>query len=313
GKIVPLDLRGLLKGGDMSLNQKLAPGDVINIPSQPTTIGILGEAKTPGNVPYHDGMTLIDALTTAGGVTEHADLDSTTVIHNGQQSKLKLRSLLNGDLTLNEKLSPGDVINIPLQRAQVSVLGEVTEPGSIPYHDDVTVLNALGAVKGVKDTADLSGAVLTHDGKETPLDLDAMLHHGDMTGNITLSPGDQIVVPEVHNRTYVFGAVTKPGYYISRPGDRLLDAINGAGGTTTEADMGQINVVDIDKTKSAATVKKVDMNKFLKKGDLTANLVVVPGEVIFVPDKKKGFNLGQMVGLLSGLSLVGSAFRIFGL
>jgi polysaccharide export outer membrane protein len=83
---------------------------------------------------------------------------------------------------------------------QVKVIGQVQKPAPIPYREGMTVLDALLAVGGLGTFAagNRSHLVRTVDGKQTeiPLKLDALLNKGDMSQNLTLRPGDVLVVPE---------------------------------------------------------------------------------------------------------------------
>ncbi len=150
-----------------------------------------------------------------------------------------------------------------------------------------------------------------HNGKESKLDLDALLKRGDISVNTKLSAGDRILIPEVRNRTYVFGAIARPGFYIFKDGDRILDALNGLGGPTQNANLAKINVIRIDKAKNTAAVQEVNIEKFLKKGDLKANIPLGPGDVLFIPDKKRGFRLEDVFGILSGVNLINGLAGIF--
>ena len=83
---------------------------------------------------------------------------------------------------------------------QVKVIGQVQKPAAIAYREGMTVLDALLAVGGLATFAagNRSHLVRTVDGKQTeiPLKLDALLNKGDMSQNLTLQPGDVLVVPE---------------------------------------------------------------------------------------------------------------------
>jgi polysaccharide biosynthesis/export protein len=83
---------------------------------------------------------------------------------------------------------------------QVKVIGQVQKPAPIPYREGMTVLDALLAVGGLGTFAagNRSHLVRIVDGKQTeiPLKLDALLNKGDMSQNLTLRPGDVLVVPE---------------------------------------------------------------------------------------------------------------------
>jgi protein involved in polysaccharide export with SLBB domain len=313
GRKQALDLSHPETRGGTPADIDLAPGDVVYVPLRLSEFNVVGEVSRPGSFEYKDNMTVLDALTLVGGVKDNADLSAATLSHKGKAEPLNLKALLQqGDLSLNTRLMPGDVISIPERRMEFSVLGEVMKPGSYDYRDDMTVLDALTAVGGVKDTADLDAATLISHGQEHKLDLDALLRHGDLTINTRLAAGDRIMIPEIRNRTYIFGAVARPGYYAFKPGDRILDALNGAGGPTSEADLGRVNLIHIDKVKNTAVVAKTDLQKFLTKGDMVGNVSLSPGDVLYIPDKRHGFSMNDLWGALTGMNIVGSAVRLLG-
>jgi protein involved in polysaccharide export with SLBB domain len=66
---------------------------------------LTGEVKTPGSIPYQPGLTLRQAITLAGGLTERASTSRITVIPGGG----------NGASTrvgLDYEVKPGDTITI---------------------------------------------------------------------------------------------------------------------------------------------------------------------------------------------------------
>src|SRR5262249_11271365 len=151
---------------------------------------------------------------------------------SGEKQTLNLsRPETRGGTDVDIQLQAGDVIYVPERRTQITVVGEVNKAGSFDYKDDMTVMDAIGLAGGVRpETADYNAATLIHDGKESKLDLDALLRKGDLAQNIRLVAGDRIMVPEFKNRTYTFGAVAKSGYYPFKEGDRVMDALNASGG-----------------------------------------------------------------------------------
>lgn len=80
-------------------------------------IRIVGQAVKPQAMPYRAGMTLLDALTAAGGLTPYAAGNRAELVRkvNGQDKvyRVYLNSLLNGDVKDNAPLQPGDTIIIP--------------------------------------------------------------------------------------------------------------------------------------------------------------------------------------------------------
>lgn len=83
---------------------------------------------------------------------------------------------------------------------QVQVIGNVVTPQSIPYRDNIRILDVVVAVGGLDDFAagNRSQVVRTVDEARTEckIRLDDLLRHGDMSQNIRMYPGDVLIVPE---------------------------------------------------------------------------------------------------------------------
>jgi len=84
-------------------------------------VKIIGEVKEPQALPYHESMTVLEALLDAKGLTQFAAGNRGRIIRsvNGktEEIKVKLESLINrGDVTQNLPLQPGDVLVVPQTR-----------------------------------------------------------------------------------------------------------------------------------------------------------------------------------------------------
>jgi polysaccharide export outer membrane protein len=77
---------------------------------------VFGEVQKPGTFAFEDGMSVVQALTLAGGFTKQAAPNSTSVTRlvNGQEVKTKVNVQ---DIALgksaNFKLEPGDIVFVP--------------------------------------------------------------------------------------------------------------------------------------------------------------------------------------------------------
>lgn len=84
--------------------------------------------------------------------------------------------------------------------SQVKVIGQVKEPAALPYHDGMTVLEALLSVKGMTQFAAGNRArivrVVNGKQQEIRVKLEALVNDGDLSQNLPLAPGDVLVVPE---------------------------------------------------------------------------------------------------------------------
>ena len=77
---------------------------------------VFGEVQKPGTFPFEDGMSVVQALTLAGGFTKQAAQNSTSVTRHiaGQEVKTKVNVQ---DIALgkaaNFTLEPGDIVYVP--------------------------------------------------------------------------------------------------------------------------------------------------------------------------------------------------------
>lgn len=82
-------------------------------------VRVTGAVRTPVSIPFRQGMTVLDAVLAAGGVTEFAAPDRSSLYRQSTQAAtttypVRLGQILNrGDLTTNFKVAPGDVITVP--------------------------------------------------------------------------------------------------------------------------------------------------------------------------------------------------------
>jgi len=81
-------------------------------------IRVTGAVGSPISIPYRQGITLLDAVLEAGGLTEFAAPGRTKLFRqlNGQTKiyDIDLDEILNdGNLSTNLKLIPGDIISVP--------------------------------------------------------------------------------------------------------------------------------------------------------------------------------------------------------
>lgn len=85
-------------------------------------------------------------------------------------------------------------------------------------------------------------------------------------------------------RVYVLGQVTKPGLYELDRSRNLVDAIGMAGGWTKDAAKTKVMLIHMDSNKPPT---KINLLKFLTKGDLSQNPVLREGDVVYLSDNGK--------------------------
>lgn len=113
GRIVPVRIDRLL-AGDMTQNIYVRGGDMLYL--QPAAAGevfVLGQVQSPGVIPADSSLTLIKALSVAGGVTKDAK-DSAVRIIRGSLIEPRIYLVDSQDITAGLRrdvhLLPGDIV-----------------------------------------------------------------------------------------------------------------------------------------------------------------------------------------------------------
>jgi polysaccharide export outer membrane protein len=126
------------------------------------SVYVTGEVEEPGMQPVTNvPLTLLEAITRAGGVTSGADWTNVTLTRNGKTIRYSLRDLYqHGKISQNVQLRPNDIVHVAHnQDAKVFVLGEVGDPKSISMgRSTLTLAEVLAETGGFSQaTADASG------------------------------------------------------------------------------------------------------------------------------------------------------------
>ncbi len=115
-KIIWIDLKSLLAQGNLALNIRLASEDVVYLPdADDQLVYVLGFVKSPGAFRLTPAMSVLDALSLAGGPTEDAATSKLALIRGskGMQRQVPLKELLAGKSSYNFSLEEGDIIYAP--------------------------------------------------------------------------------------------------------------------------------------------------------------------------------------------------------
>jgi len=117
---------------------------------------VSGAVETPGTLPITIvPMTVLDAISEAGGARPNADWHNVTLNRNGRDETISLHAMLRqGDMSQNRLLRDGDILHVPTSENQnVVVLGQVLRPGTIALGNErVTLTSALARAGGVNES-----------------------------------------------------------------------------------------------------------------------------------------------------------------
>lgn len=201
-------------------------------------VRVAGAVRNPITFQAEGSVTLLDALTRAGGLspeagpeilvsrTQKADDGSTVTL----VQRIPVKGLIDAaDPELNVRLAGGEEIRVP-EAGRVYVAGSVKKPGSFPIRDsaEISVLQVLALAEGLAPFASQTAYVYRMDPAtgsrhEIPIELKKILDR--KAPDVALVANDLLYVPDSSGRRITvrtleriagFGASTASGILIWR-------------------------------------------------------------------------------------------------
>lgn len=159
---------------------------------------VSGGGAGPAVVPLSGRTTLLKLLCRLDNLA-NADLRRAFIIRGGERLETDFHRLfVKGDVSQDVTLLPEDVVFLPTQELnKVYVTGAIKEPKYIFFREGMTVLDAILEAGGFGDYAKQNDVlVLRNRGEKVEVRLKDMMAGKDTAQNISLRPGDQVVVKE---------------------------------------------------------------------------------------------------------------------
>jgi polysaccharide biosynthesis/export protein len=198
-------------------------------------IWMLGSLDRPGIYPVIAPITLLEAMSLAGGTrreqsaattVDTADLRHASVIRNGLPLPVDFQRLLeNGDMSQNIYLQPDDFVYVPSGAArEIYLFGAVNNPRSFALSESPTLVAAITAGGGPTRDAYMSQVAIVRGSLTKPeiavVNYDEILT--GLAGDIPLEPHDIVFVPnnpyrylrnyvDVVINTFLFSAAAREG------------------------------------------------------------------------------------------------------
>jgi len=172
-------------------------------------------------------------------------------------------------------------------RQKVYVGGEVRQPGVFYLTPrENTAVDVVYRAGLSTEKADLARAVLVRGGRLVSVDFATMVR-GDLSKNVVLQSGDFIYVPEAAERyIYVLGEVRNQNAIETSVPLSILNVLTRSGGVNPATAKSR----EIAVLRGGLKDPRVAVVNFkrLIEGDLSQNIAVQPGDLVYVPTTALG-------------------------
>jgi len=252
----------------------------------------------------------LDVLEISSHVGDKVDTATVTVNNKGNISYSFIDDLHVAGLTptqvddlLTRKLSAYirkpriDILVKEFKSKYATVLGELANirgtlygskgaSGKIYLEGKTTLMDLISLAGGYTVDADIKKVKLIRQGRTYVINLYDIISKGDESLNVIIDHGDVVDVPELPvygERVYVMGEVNAQGIYPLEDARDLLAAVSLAGSFTPLAKEENTLIVRGREPGKKPLVMMADMKALLRKADLTQNIQLQDGDLIYVP------------------------------
>jgi polysaccharide export outer membrane protein len=187
----------------------------------------------------------------------------------------------------------------------VTILGQVSRPGSVRLSSPRTLIDVLSLAGGLTQDADRH-IVVERGGKNGERIRTFLSNHADdaLNADILVRPGDTVLVPKA-GIVYVLGDVAHPGGYVMQNDSQLtvLQAIALAAGTSKTASEKRVRLVrSIDGLSHSIDLPLRDMER-----GRSPDVPLLANDILYVP-----FSIGRNLSLgLANITAAASSALIY--
>jgi len=213
---------------------------------------VLGQVQNPGVYRIKSEMSLLEAISSAGGITSNAYLGGAYMVRDSKILLVNFPELIKrGKADENIPLLPGDIIYLPDKNDhKVYVLGEVNRQMTIPMEENLSLLGAITQAGGFTRNANKKSVVILRGNLSAPeiitvnikkiwnrrsMNAKQILERAGLVANIELKRGDILYVPskfiaDIEQMAVRLSNILDPLLKVEREiiyGDEVIDIFKG--------------------------------------------------------------------------------------
>ncbi|HHT9145113.1 MAG TPA: SLBB domain-containing protein [Candidatus Wunengus sp. YC61] len=175
------------------------------------------------------------------------------------------------------------------QSQKVTIMGEVSSPGILQLEQPQPISIMITKCGGFTENANEENVtVIRKDPKGSQqiitVNVKKVFKEGDAKQNILIYKDDIIYVPKDERKITILGEVSSPGIINIKGTVGILEAIAKVGGFTDEANKNSVIIMGKD---GKSNVRVLDYQQILENKDLSKDVSLSDGEVIYVPRENK--------------------------
>jgi protein involved in polysaccharide export with SLBB domain len=169
---------------------------------------------------------------------------------------------------------------------RAATYGSKAASGRINLKGKTSLTDLIALAGGYTVDADIRRIQLMRKGKSYVINLYDIMGKGDESQNIIIDNDDVVNIPELPQygeRVYVLGEVATQGVYALKQAQDLLAALALAGSFTRLAKEENTLIVRGYEPGKAPLVMMADVDALLRKADLSQNVRLKDGDLVYVP------------------------------
>jgi protein involved in polysaccharide export with SLBB domain len=268
--------------------------------SKPITI--VGAVQHPMVYEADHGVTLLEAIAEAGGISN--DAGDTILVTRAHSPSFIM-------VPIPEPSAPGTAASAEVSTQDAPVLSDkdTTSDRNHTAFPPGTELAQNTPIPANSSNPTASKGTLPPSGNIITINLNELLETGDMRNNIPLEAGDIVTVPH-GGIVYVLGAVNRPGAFVmtnDRTELTMLKVLTLAGGVTRIAKLDHAVIIRKDD-QGKQTETELDLKKVLDQK--SEDLQMRASDILYIPDNRTKEFLLQVMQLAVAAGTSAAVYRI---